>query len=1053
MHPKIGLLVCFCLVAIHSSAQNVGIGIDTPQTTLHVAGTTLTDSLTMPVGARDGYILKTDSLGHSYWAKVVESNFDPVRIDAFQFSGTQPEYIAIQGDYAFVASDNSDSLLVFDISNPPLVTKVGGTNIQFPSVAQGLVVNGNYAYADYGNRLIVYDISNPANPLFTDDLLASFEDLEFHNGYIYAVSNFLNGLLTINVQNPDSIFTGDTLVTGGDPNGIAIEDGYAYIIDAGTLDLKVIDLADAEHPAIAGAVSFGGFPTFIEVNDGFAYATDNSVDSLFIFDVRDPMNPSLISRVGGYALQSGLHTDSNLLLMSDSVLDSLYVFDITDPFDPMQLGAVQTHFTPTRMDYKDGYIYLLNESPDRIEVFQLNQLVATDINGQTAPFSGDLPGLVTIASINPLNHLRLNRIGVGGVHLTATDPAGFAVTDDNGQELLLINGTSGKVGIGTTNPPSELSVFDTDDTGDAAIFLKATNPSTREMLIAVNQVFGGTIGMSTNHPLRLITNDISRMTITSVGQVGIGTSLPSRELTVADVDLNGDAALNIVDGMHELFLGVNSSGASLRSLTNHDLSFWTNGIRHMTVDAGGNVGVGVVNPDANLHVDGADNDGVTAALKVQSGSQALLLDGNEIDATTSDLHLQNNSIKHVILANGGGKVGIGTDNPGAVVSSSRLDVSSGHILVDNNFGVFAAHSSGTGLGAGFDSGTGDELDIWAGGDHRMTLLANGNVGIGTTNPDRDLTVFDVDGGGSAVLNIKDATRELYLGVNSSDATIRTLTNHELSFWTNNSRRMTIGTDGNIGIGTSAPEHPLHVQKNGIADQQTIAMVLESAVSDRPILLFSENASSADLGAGMSIEYDGTGSGSTNLLRFNKTGGNAAMTIENGGEVGVNIGSPAATLHVLQLAADHKGLRLEHPTNTNYWDIGLEVFSDLEFWYNGFLKSYIDNLDGSYMQVSDIRLKKDIRPVQAILSKAVQLVPSTYLMKSAPDHRRSLGLIAQELEVHFPELVCQQGDYKTVNYSGVAVIAIQAIKEQQALIDQLQIQNLELLKRIEALEDK
>ncbi|MCC6283246.1 MAG: tail fiber domain-containing protein [Saprospiraceae bacterium] len=73
---------------------------------------------------------------------------------------------------------------------------------------------------------------------------------------------------------------------------------------------------------------------------------------------------------------------------------------------------------------------------------------------------------------------------------------------------------------------------------------------------------------------------------------------------------------------------------------------------------------------ASLRVVGAENDGSNAAVRIESGSQTMTLDGNEIDASVSGLYLNNNSSGNVVLAAGGGKVNIGD----VTASSGLLNV-------------------------------------------------------------------------------------------------------------------------------------------------------------------------------------------------------------------------------------------------------------------------------------------------------------------------------------------------------------------------------------------
>ena len=104
--------------------------------------------------------------------------------------------------------------------------------------------------------------------------------------------------------------------------------------------------------------------------------------------------------------------------------------------------------------------------------------------------------------------------------------------------------------------------------------------------------------------------------------------------------------------------------------TNNAVQFPPGG-NTMHVDLGTRrVGIGTTTPQGNLHIDGAENDGSNAGLRVQSGVDYLLIDGDEIDSS-STLLINSNSTVDTILGNGGGNVGIGT-----IPDKARLEVRS-----------------------------------------------------------------------------------------------------------------------------------------------------------------------------------------------------------------------------------------------------------------------------------------------------------------------------------------------------------------------------------------
>lgn|GEM_PF-1185523 len=88
---------------------------------------------------------------------------------------------------------------------------------------------------------------------------------------------------------------------------------------------------------------------------------------------------------------------------------------------------------------------------------------------------------------------------------------------------------------------------------------------------------------------------------------------------------------------------------------------------------------------------------------------------------------------------------------------------------------------------------------------------SGNVGIGTTSPNRQLTIYE---SGSAFQNIKDGTHELLMGVDSFGGIVSVYTNHDLVFRAGgNSEKMRIKADGNVGIGDTDPTYRLELPNN------------------------------------------------------------------------------------------------------------------------------------------------------------------------------------------------------------------------------------------------
>jgi len=109
-------------------------------------------------------------------------------------------------------------------------------------------------------------------------------------------------------------------------------------------------------------------------------------------------------------------------------------------------------------------------------------------------------------------------------------------------------------------------------------------------------------------------------------------------------------------------------------------------------------------------------------------------------------------------------------------------------------------------------------------------------------------------------------------------------------------------------------------------------------------------------------------------------------------------------------------------------------------------SYRDIYALNVNTTSDIRVKTNIKNISNPIEKLSKINGVSFDWKNT--EKSSLGLIAQEVEKVFPEIVNtdEEENFKTLNYNGMIGVLVEAIKEQQTQINNLTDQIEELKKK-------
>jgi len=342
----------------------------------------------------------------------------------------------------------------------------------------------------------------------------------------------------------------------------------------------------------------------------------------------------------------------------------------------------------------------------------------------------------------------------------------------NGSEKVRIAST-GNVGIGTTSPTGLLTVdggTGASTSGGTLIVKQKGDTNADGIALTSSDSVSHRIWKDSNGKLNIGSSSYPSSFVQDfTGNLGIGTTSPSRKLHINGGTANFVAKFESTDGIGGILVADNSTTVDLAvAAEGNNLSFYNNSER-MRIDSSGKVGIGTTSPAFKLQINGTDSS---------------LLQLKNTNGSSGQVRLQFNRD-----------------------SATRWNLGAN---LTNDFTFFDQQNSTV------------PFTVKQGAtSHTLVVSNNSNVGIGTASPSEKLHINDStarirlqdsDGTNQFLILQQDATNSVIRSRNGSS-------NGGILFQGNNGTANTtygfFNSSGNLGIGTTTPSSKLHV--NGSAN--------------------------------------------------------------------------------------------------------------------------------------------------------------------------------------------------------------------------------------------
>ncbi len=644
-------------------------------------------------------------------------------------------------------------------------------------------------------------------------------------------------------------------------------------------------------------------------------------------------------------------------------------------------------------------------------VFLGNSIASTLTSGSSNIYIGSG---VDSSAATVSEELNIGDLIKGDIGTTSTDPRIGApkYCDENLANCFIATDVSGG-GALTIDRIQDLdnnTYIDVDDSNDGTSnAIEFYSGGVRRMALAGNSLsLNGRLFTET-------TNTTSAVFKATVVNVGAGPYISfGYEVGAADFNSGNMGFVREVGGGDSAYV--------LRVAKSNSLS------ERMRVTSDGEVGIGTTTPSEVLDVDGSIN--VSASNGYKHDGQFIYTDKtNAIGQTTQFLANRQAAPSFDASATSPGRNLIIGDFAGEGMvnfhSNTFIGEGSGRNVDTGNENTFIGQAAGEGLRSGNENifiGRRTGYMTTTTGDSSDNVLIGNNIGSGTV----DSIFNNVIIGSKAASAVTTASRNILIGKDSGDS-ITTGTDNIIIGYSTDASSATASEELNIGdlikgdIGTTSTDPRIGAPK--YCDENLANCFIATDVS-------SNNAGGADT-----------------QIQFNNAGtldGDAAFTWDSTNDILDVNGSINAQTRIT-LGQTTGAAAPTYPSPADLWSNG----TGDDIYYNTGTTPQVgigtttpaEALDvvgniqysGILVDASDRRLKENITPLdnKTILSRIEQIDTYSFTMIGDSKKQMEFGVIAQELEKIFPELVTVANDeMKTrhVNYVGFIAPLIESTKQ-------------------------